>query len=120
MKNIDKKHEELENLNNTKESYETEYTNLKDKIGKEKTDNELLRNKHKKLQEENAAVVSKYEFITGNYDFTTNLKKISLEDLKNLAQSNNMVNSTIDTFVDKVGAFKRSNIQSLLFDENNL
>lgn len=118
LKNIEKKNEELENLKNTKESYETECNNLKDKIGKEKTDNELLRNKHKKLQEENAALVSKYEFITGNYDFTTNLKKISLEDLKNLAQSNNLVNSTIDTFVDKVGAFKKSNIQSLLFDEN--
>ena len=120
MKNIDKKNEELENLNNTKESYETEYNNLKDKIGKEKTDNELLRNKHKKLQEENAALVSKYDFITSNYDFTTNLKRISLEDLRNLAQSNNLVNSTIDTFVDKVGAFKKSNIQSLLYDDKDL
>ena len=40
--------------------------------------------------------MSKYDFITKNYDFTTNLKKISMEDLKNLAQSNTIVNSTID------------------------
>ena len=70
------------------------------------------------MQEENAAVTSKYEFITKNYDFTNNLKKISMEDLKNLAQSNNLVNNTIDTFVDKVGTFKRNNVQSLLFDDN--
>ena len=69
------------------------------------------------MQEENAAVTSKYEFITKNYDFTTNLKKISMEDLKNLAQSNILVNNTIDTFVDKVGQFKRNNVQTLLSDD---
>ena len=70
------------------------------------------------LQEENAAITSKFDFITKNYDFTTNLKKISMEDLKNLAQSNTLVNTTIDNFVDKVGTFKRNNVQSLLFDDN--
>ena len=117
-KNIKKHKEELEELKNTYETCENESDTLKDKIGKEKTDYELLKNRNKLLQEENAAVTSKYDFITKNYDFTTNLKKISMEDLKNLAQSNNLVNSTIDTFVDKVGAFKRSNVQSLLFDDN--
>ena len=77
-----------------------------------------MKNRNKLLQEENAAITSKFDFITKNYDFTTNLKKISMEDLKNLAQSNNLVNSTIDTFVDKVGTFKRNNVQSLLFDDN--
>ena len=118
QKEIQKHKEELDELKKTYETCENESTTLKDKIGKEKTDNELLKNRNKLLQEENAAVTSKYEFITKNYDFTTNLKKISMEDLKNLAQSNNLVNSTIDTFVDKVGAFKRNNVQSLLFDDN--
>ena len=110
-----------EELNQAKKTYETldeESNTLKDKIGKEKTDNELLKNRNKLLNEENAATISKFEFITNNYDFTTNLKKISMEDLKNLATSNNLVNSTIDTFVDKVGAFKKNNVQSLLFDDN--
>ena len=117
-KNIKKHKEELEELKNTYETCENESDTLKDKIGKEKTDYELLKNRNKLLQEENAAVTSKYDFITKNYDFTTNLKKISMEDLKNLAQSNSLVNNTIDTFVDKVGAFKRNNVQSLLFDDN--
>ena len=118
QKDIQKHKDELEELKKTYETCDTESDTLKDKIGKEKTDNELLKNRNKLLQEENAAVTSKYEFITKNYDFTTNLKKISMEDLKNLAQSNNLVNNTIDTFVDKVGSFKRNNIQNLLFDEN--
>ena len=117
QKEIGKHKEELEELKKTYETCESESDTLKDKIGKEKTDYELLKNRNKLLQEENAAVTSKYEFITKNYDFTTNLKKISMEDLKNLAQSNNLVNSTIDTFVDKVGSFKRNNVQSLLFDD---
>jgi chromosome segregation ATPase len=118
QKEIGKHKEELEELKKTYETCESESDTLKDKIGKEKTDNELLKNRNKLLQEENAAVTSKYEFITKNYDFTTNLKKISMEDLKNLAQSNNLVNNTIDTFVDKVGTFKRNNIQNLLFDDD--
>ncbi len=118
QKSIEKHKEELEELKKTYEACDNESDTLKDKIGKEKTDNDLLKNRNKLLQEENAAVTSKYEFITKNYDFTTNLKKISMEDLKNLAQSNTLVNTTIDTFVDKVGAFKRNNVQSLLFDDN--
>ena len=118
QKSIAKHKEELDELKKTYETSETESDTLKDKIGKEKTDYGLLNNRNKLLQEENAAVTSKYEFITKNYDFTTNLKKISMEDLKNLAQSNNLVNNTIDTFVDKVGTFKRNNVQSLLFDDD--
>ena len=118
QKKIEKEKEELEQAKKTYEVCEEESETLKDKIGKEKTDNELLRNRNKLLQEENAAIMSKFDSITKNYDFTTNLKKISMEDLKNLAQSNNLVNSTIDTFVDKVGTFKRNNVQSLLFDDN--
>lgn len=115
-KDITEKSDELKELKETDETLEKENNALKDKIGKEKNDNGLLRNKHKKLSEEDAGVTSKLDFITTNYDFTTNLKRISMEDLKNLAQSNNMVNTTIDNFVDKVGTFKRNNIQDLLDD----
>ena len=118
QKNITKEKEELEQAKKTYEVCDEESATLKDKIGKEKTDNELLKNRNKLLQEENAAITSKFDFITNNYDFTTNLKKISMEDLKNLAQSNTFVNTTIDNFVDKVGTFKKNNVQSLLFDDN--
>jgi len=72
------------------------------------------------LLEEFSQVNSKYEFITQNYDYTTNLKKLSLEDLKNLTQTNNLVNDTILNFVGKVGTFKKQNIQSLIQFDNDL
>ena len=118
QKNITKEKEELEQNKKTYDVCDEESSTLKDKIGKEKTDNELLKNRNKLLNEENSAITSKFDFITKNYDFTTNLKRISMEDLKNLAQSNTLVNATIDNFVDKVGTFKNNNVQSLLFDDN--
>lgn len=72
------------------------------------------------MLEEFSQVNSKYEFITQNYDYTTNLKKLSLEDLKNLTQTNNLVNDTILNFVGKVGTFKKQNIQSLIQFDNDL
>lgn len=104
-------------LKATVEELNRQNEDLKSKIGKEKTDNELIRNRHKLLAEEFAAVTSKYEFITKNYDYTTNLKKISMEDLRNLTQTNNLVNNTINSFVDKVGAFKRQNVQNMILDD---
>ena len=41
-----------------------------------------------------------------------------MEDLKNLAETNNMVNGTIDTFVDKIGNFKKQNIKNILSIED--
>ena len=118
QKKIQTKKEELEEQKKIYENKDNESDELKDKLGKEKTDNELLKNRNKLLREENDALVSKFDFISNNYDYTTNLKKISMEDLKNLEQSNTLVNNTIGTFVDKVGTFKKNNIQNLLFDDN--
>ena len=66
QKNIAKEKEELEEAKKTYEVCEEESNTLKDKIGKEKTDNELLRNRNKLLQEENASITSKFDFITKN------------------------------------------------------
>lgn len=37
-----------------------------------------------------------------------------MEDLKNLTQTNTLVNDSISNFVTKVGAFKKQNIQNIL------
>ena len=114
IESVDSKMKEVTELKEKVEEMNKNNEELKGKIAKEKTDNELIRNRHKLLAEEYAAVSSKYDFITKNYDYTTNLKKISMEDLKNLTQTNNLVNSTISQFVDKVGSFKKENIQNML------
>ena len=104
---VNESSEKLEELNKQNEE-------LKAKIGKEKTDNELNRNRNKILAEEHSAISSKLDFIVQNYDYTTNLKKIKMEDLKNLTETNTMVNGTIDNFVDKIGNFKKQNIKNIL------
>ena len=114
METIDKRIKESTELKEKAEELNRNNEELKQKIGKEQTDNELIRNRNKLLAEEYSALQSKYDFITANYDYTTNLKKIKVDDLKNLTQTNNLVNSTIDTFVDKIGSFKKANIQNLM------
>ncbi len=114
METIDKRIKESTELKQKAEELNKNNEELKQKIGKEQTDNELIRNRNKLLAEEYSALQSKYDFITANYDYTTNLKKIKVDDLKNLTQTNNLVNSTIDTFVDKIGSFKKANIQNLM------
>ena len=114
METIDKRIKESTELKQKAEELNKNNEELKQKIGKEQTDNELIRNRNKLLAEEYSALQSKYDFITKNYDYTTNLKKIKVDDLKNLTQTNNLVNSTIDTFVDKIGSFKKANIQNLM------
>jgi len=116
---IDKKMKESAELKEKAEELNRNNEELKQKIGKEQTDNELIRNRNKLLAEEYSALQSKYDFITANYDYTTNLKKIKVDDLKNLTQTNNLVNSTIDTFVDKIGSFKKANIQNLMSIEDD-
>ena len=111
---IDAKVKESTELKEKLEELTKQNEELKAKIGKEKTDNELNRNRNKLLAEEHSAISSKLDFIVQNYDYTTNLKKIKMEDLKNLAETNTMVNGTIDTFVDKIGNFKKQNIKNIL------
>lgn len=68
------------------------------------------------MAEEYASTNEKYNYIVNNYDFTTNIKKISMEDLKNLTQTNTLVNDSILNFVSKVGTFKKQNVQNM-FDK---
>ncbi len=52
-----------------------------------------------------------------NYDYTSNLKKISIDDLKNLTQTNSLVNDSILNFASKLGSFKNKNLQNLFEKE---
>ena len=123
------KQTELEGLKSKFEDLKNEHFNIKEKVNfiflifqtnKESTDNHLLRNRYKGLLEEYSSVTSKYNFIAQNYDYTSNLKKISLEDMRNLTQTNNLVNDSILNLLGKVGSFKKQNIQSLIEIDKDL
>ncbi|MCQ2818544.1 MAG: hypothetical protein MJ252_14845 [archaeon] len=115
---IEEKEKQLDDLKAKREELMRTNDELKTKIGKEKTINELVRNRHKKLAEEYAAMSSKLEFMNKNYDTTSNLKKLKMEDLENLTQTNNQVNDTINAFVNKVGTFKKKNASNMIDFDN--
>ena len=73
----------------------------------------MLINRSKVLGEEYASVSAKYNFMVKNYDVDSNLKKISIDDLKNLTQTNSLVNDSILNFANKVGTFKKKNVKNL-------
>ena len=80
-------------------------------------DNLQLKSRNKLLSEQFASTFSKFNYITQNYDFTSNLKKISMDDMKSLTQTNNLVNESIGNFVTKIGSFKKQNLKNV-FDDN--
>lgn len=112
-KSINNKNTTLDDITNIKNTKDKENEELKEKIIKAKTDFDLIRNRHKILAEEYAALNSKYLFITKNYDYTSNLRNISLDDLKNLRETNKLVNNTISNFENKIGGFRDKNIQNM-------
>lgn len=105
---------ELDDLKEKLEDLRSKHQVLKERITRETTNNQLLKNRNKLQLEEFTGTQSKYNYIVQNNDYTSNLKKISMEDLKNVSTTNNLVNDSIATFVNKIGSFKKQNIKSFL------
>ena len=54
--------------------------------------------KNRKYAKANAALKAKLDFIETKYDYTSSAKNMSLEDFKDLMNSNSNVNQTMDGF----------------------
>lgn len=63
--------------------------------------------KHRRLGKINAAHKAKMEFIEAKYDYTSKAKSMSLQDFKELMDSNVGVNSSLTPFTDKLGAVQK-------------
>ena len=70
-------------------------------------ENKQLKQKNKILIEEHSSLVSKHNYITNNFDFTANLKKLNMEELKQVTQTNSLVNDSIAKFSTKISSFKK-------------
>ena len=68
--------------------------------------------KNRKYMQANAALKAKLDFIEQKYDYTSSVKQLSLDDFKELMNSNSHVNETIDGFTQKLGTVQKE-IQSL-------
>lgn len=117
MEILDEKYKQIDEFKEKDDELKDVFHVLNDKLIKFQADHEMLKNKNKLLTEEHSSLFSKLNYITNNYDISSNLKRISMEDLKLLTQTNSMVNDSINTFVNKVGTFKSSQLPKSFFDE---
>jgi len=117
VETVDAKLKENEEYKGELEELTRKQFDTREKLNREMNENMQLKTRNKLLAEECASTVSKYNYITQNYDFTSNLKKISMDELKTLTQTNNLVNESIGNFVNKIGSFKKQNLKNI-FDDN--
>jgi chromosome segregation ATPase len=68
--------------------------------------------KNRKYAKANAALKAKLDFIETKYDYTSSAKNMSLEDFKDLMNSNSNVNQTMDGFTQKLTGIQKE-IQSM-------
>ena len=114
---IDEKYKEMDELKEKVDELREAYVGVTDRVNKSKTENEILKNRNVLLMQEHSSIESKLEYVLRNYDVTSNLKKISIDDLKVLTQTNNQVNETVNHFVSKVGTFKSNQIPTNILEE---
>jgi hypothetical protein len=58
--------------------------------------------KNRKYAKANAALKAKLKFIEEKYDYTSSATKLSLDDFRELVQSNTSVNNTVGGFTGKL------------------
>ena len=68
--------------------------------------NKEVENKYRRLAKTNLALQAKLEFLFKNYDFSSNVKGLRLEDFRNLVMSNEKVNENVSSFTDKLAKTK--------------
>jgi len=104
----------------------TELKDLSDKISQKQTDvngklklveearkvNTFENDKNRKYAKANAALKAKLQFIEDKYDYTSNAKNLSIEDFKELMNSNTSVNNSLTGFAEKLLNVQKE-IQSL-------
>ena len=117
MQVIDDKYKIIDDLKEKVDELKESHAVISDKLGKAKIDHEMLKNRNKLLSEEHASLSSKLEYVLKNFDTSSSLKKISMDDMRVLTQTNNLVNESVNHFVNKVGAFKSNQIPKNILED---
>lgn len=69
--------------------------------------NDKVEGVYRKLAQKNAALKAKLHFLKKNFDVTKNVKKLNMDDFSQLTTSNNSVNDSIFSFVEKLKVLKQ-------------
>lgn len=109
---IEEKYNIYDDLKSKSENLKEIHHELSERLMKDEMKNENLTRKNKVLKEEHASVTSKLKFILENFDFNSNLKRISVEDMAGLTQTNSLVNDSINNLINKVSSFKSTHVST--------
>ena len=101
-KNIEVQDAEIKNLNDQITQKQTEVNNKLKLVEEARKVNVFENEKNRKYGKANAALKAKLNFIEEKYDYTSNAKNLSIEDFKELMQSNTNVNNSLTGFADKL------------------
>ena len=69
-------------------------------------ENKEVENKYRRLAKTNVSLKAKLEFLLHNFDYSTNVKTLNIDDFRNLVSSNDMVNQSVIQFIDKLAVRK--------------
>lgn len=75
--------------------------------------------KNRKYSKANAALKAKLDFMETKYDYTSSAKNMSIDDFKDLMNSNQNVNKTMDLFAGQLAAIQKE-IQNMEAMKNML
>jgi hypothetical protein len=83
-----------------------EVKDLNNQSEESKIFNREVENKYRRLAKANLALKAKLEFLFKNYDYSSNVKGLRIEDFKNLVMTNEKVNENVNSFADKLAKTK--------------
>lgn len=104
--------EELDQLRQTIDGKQTEVNTKLKSVEEARKVNLFEEEKNRKYAKANAALKAKLDFIETKYDYTSSAKSMSIEDFKDLMNSNANVNQTMDGFAKKLASIQKE-IQSM-------
>lgn len=93
---------EIKQLNETIAAKQSTVNTLNSVVEEQRKVNNFESEKQKKFVKANAALKAKLDFIESKYDYSSVAKQMSMQDFKDLIDSNLHVNSTIGGFTGKL------------------
>lgn len=104
---VEKQDEAMKELKETINTKQNDVNSKLEVVEAARKVNNLEGEKNKQYAKAQAALKAKLEFIEQKYDYSSSAKQMSLQDFKELIQSNLNVNSTVDTFTSKLDGIQK-------------
>ena len=109
---IEEQDKELAQLKDTIDEKQEKVNKALKQVEADRKINIFEEEKNRKYSKANAALRAKLDFIESKYDYTSSAKTLSIEDFKELMESNVKVNGTLENFNLKLGDVQKE-IQQL-------